>query len=58
MKTCNHCGNPNCPYPTDAEYGQALANRWGRNPANKDCWMPIEGEDDDNETKADNQRSI
>ncbi len=40
-KTCNLCGNAECPYPTDAEFRQKAEStpRWQNN---KDCWMPIE----------------
>lgn len=37
---CHSCANPNCPYPTDDDYGKKVQ----ADPAwrlNKDCWTPF-----------------
>ncbi|MEW6448902.1 MAG: hypothetical protein AB1426_12625 [Bacillota bacterium] len=40
-KKCRVCGNPRCPYPGDEDYARALRGKWGGNPDNKECWIPI-----------------
>ncbi len=38
-KTCNLCGNAECPYPTDAEFRKKAESTLGWL-NDKDCWMP------------------
>lgn len=40
-KKCNLCGNPDCPYPGNAEYSRALIEKWDGDPNKKECWEPI-----------------